>query len=701
MKHATVGASLGGKWRSVIILLLAWGLVSRVLARVPDEPPDDPAKIEAWAQAKIAEAKADADAATAEAQAELNQPRPTADVPASEPVTDDEPYFALPEANPALKAYIQSRSFTDQSLPVELASIAQTINAALDPDKRGEVERLIQAYSGQSVALANAAAIAWVQRAPEQALGLAAAAAQADPTDANAVNTLGALLAEAGYEQKGIPLLAHVEKKYPTDPTVLSNLGVAWLNLGELDEANRYLFRVFAVASGHGPAHAAAGVIAEHRGAHAEAMDHFRRAAASNSSPLARRALRHHHESFRAPKGFLRMVKTKEYFSPSGYAPLGRQENLAGYYAKKADLEIANRTLREELKKRQHEAVDSLAQATKHLMQDGPGAGVYANLDWNNFNRAAEEELAEIFKLKNQRSLRLLQLRQSFGQRAPPYAANGTPHDLPADPYAKLIPVATEYLGLMSNEYDKMVQETLYRYRALVNRRLTYLPLQFPDPLYRSAFEGTAGEYIGFVALLNDELPLVSEPCSPESLVKGKKPDLEEVGPGSCPFSLEVEVVVATLHMDCKKFGFDFKAGLAFSASKDFSTGETTLTAGVGAKANFHGVANAGVSGQFVMTWDHDNALSFVGVEATAGANVSGIPGLSGALDAGALGLGGEGTSVALEGDSLSEDILKAGADVKLGVAVGPRGVESSLSGEASGEALGHEIFKIEIPELK
>ena len=700
MKHASAGWSWVAKPGRILVPVLACWLATAAQARVPDTPPDDPTKIEAWAKAKAEEATAEAMAAMAKVQAEMNRPKPAEPTPASTADEDAEPLFVLPERDPALVAYIKAQNLTDQNLPAELGAIAQAITRAMDPDKRREVENLVANYSGQSVALANAAAIAWVQLAPEQALGLAAAAAKADPTDANAVNTLGALLAEAGYEEKGIPVLSYLEKKYPADPTVLCNLGVAWLNLGELDEANRYLFRVFGSAPGHGAAHTAAGVIAEIKGQHAEAMDHFRKAAASNSSPLARRALRHHREKFRAPRGFLKMVKTKEYFSPSGYAPLAPQPDLKAYYSKKADLEIANRTLREELLRRQKDATDSLQQAALQLMQNGPGVGVYAGLDWGNSNQADEKELGEILQLLVERQRNLLFLRQRFGELAFEYAANGTPHDLPAERCAKVLPIASEYLGLMSTEYDKLVQSTLYRYRALVNRKLTFLPLQVPEPLYRSAFEGAVSEYIGFVLQLNSSLPLVSPPCSPESLVRGRKPDHEEVKPGSCPFSLEVEVVVATLKMDCKKFGFDFKAGLAFSATKDFTTGETTLTAGVGAKANLHDIGNAGVSGQFVMTWDRDNSLSFVGVEAKAGANISGIPGLSGAIDAASALGADEGISATVEGEGLTEDLVKAGADVKLGVTVGPRGIESSLSGDASSQLLGQNIFNISIPQL-
>ena len=155
------------------------------------------------------------------------------------------------------------------------------------------------------------------------------------------------------------------------------------------------------------------------------------------------------------------------------------------------------------------------------------------------------------------------------------------------------------------------------------------------------------------------------------------------------------------MNMDCHRFGFDFKAGLAFSASKDLVSGETTLTAGVGAKTDLASIGKASVSGQMVVVWDADNSLSFVGVEAVAEAKLSGIPGLSGVIDGntGDLAADGpaDGPSLKVSGADLTKDLVKVGSDTRLGVTIGPKGVEPSLSGEVSGKLLGEKIFAVEL----
>ena len=165
-----------------------------------------------------------------------------------------------------------------------------------------------------------------------------------------------------------------------------------------------------------------------------------------------------------------------------------------------------------------------------------------------------------------------------------------------------------------------------------------------------------------------------------------------------------MNAVVATLHIDCHSFGFDFQAGLAFGVTKDFTSGETTLTAGVGAKMDLSSIGSASATGQMVIVWDAGNDLSYVGVEAIAGAKISGIPGLSGTLAGDTLDLGrdagapSEGPSITATGADLTKDLVKVGSDTKLGVTIGPRGCDPSLSGEISGQLLGQNIFEATIP---
>ncbi len=523
----------------------------------------------------------------------------------------------------------------------------------------------------------------------------AATAAKSAPEDPNCINTLAALLAQAGYEEVAIPLLKYLAEAYPNEPTVWSNLGVAWLNLGDVEEATVSLMRCIALAPGHGGAHVALGVIAETSGKHAAAVAHFQKAAASHSSPLARRVLKSQRASFRAPKGFFGMMPKQDYFSPSGYQPVVAQKNLSEYSTKKAEKTAYDAALRKAIAQQERAIQEGIFEMA---MSGRAKAGVYAKLDWDNFRASwkVEEEMSRAGELMAKRQLAIRTLYLELGKLVSEYASGGTPENLP-DCERRAGP-AQAYLLKLAHEYEMMQAETLFRWREVTNKQLTYLQFMVPAAGYKSGFAGQVHAYLNTVRALNTELPLLSNPCGKREDLRSQR-DLEALGPGSCPFSLEVELVVLTLNMDCHRFGFDFKAGLAFSASKDFVSGETTLTAGVGVKTDLSGIGKASASGQMVIVWDADNALSFVGVEAVAGAKLSGIPGLSGVIDGNTGDLGAEGpadgTSVQVSGADLTKDLVKVESDTRLGVTIGPRGVEPSLSGEVTGKLLGENIFAV------
>lgn len=670
-------------------------LVVTVSACAADEaPPSDPAKLLEWGKRQQAEAMA----ALAKAQAEMARAVPAAAKPNQVEADDNEPVIELPKRDVARSAQARRFVVTAAGLNHDLAGIAVDIAKSLSPEARAEALRVVAQFRGKGPVLANAAAAAWVQQAPEQALLLAAEAAKAAPGDPNCLNTLGALLAQAGYEEVAIPLLKYLTAAHPNEPTSLTNLGVAWLNLGEIEEAELNLRRCLALAPGHGAAHVALGVIAEAAGRHAVATGHFQQATASHSSPLARRVLKSRKTAFRTPRGFFGMMPKQDYFSPSSYQPVAAQKNLAEYATKKAEKAAYDAVLRKAIAQQ-----DSAMSEGMLALMMGAGAAkkeAYAKLDWDNFSKSwnAEEEMERAVQALGARQLAIGRLRQELGQIVPEYAGGGTPENL-FDCERKAGP-AQAYLEKMAYEYEMMQAETLFRWRAVTNQQLTYLRFMVPAPTYKTSFAGQVQAYLGLVQTLNQQLPLLSNPCGKREDLRSQR-DLAALEPGPCPFSVQVEFVVVTLTMDCTHLGFDFQAGLAFSASKDFVSGETTLTAGVGAKTDLSGIGKASVSGQIVVVWDGDNALSFVGVEAVAGAKLSGIPGLSGIVDGntGDLGAAGPkgGPSVEVSGADLTQDLVKAGADTRLGVTIGPKGVEPSLSGEISGKLLGDKIFAVEL----
>lgn len=621
---------------------------------------------------------------------------------AQEADDEAEALVQIPERDEAQIAQARALTLTQEGLPAEAGRIAEALRVAVEPKAREEALRLVEKFRGQGGALANAAAIAWVQRSPEQALLLGAEAVRAAPTDANAVNTLAALLAQAGYEWKAIPLLRHLAELYPDDPSILSNFAVAWLNLGETAEAKRILVRCLARAPGHGTANLAAGIIAEHEGRKAEAITHFKRASASNSSVQARRVLRSHRQAQPTPKGFFGMMPKPEYFSPGAFEPVRPQKLLAEHDSKRAEKLGYDQALRDLMKSQEKEFQQEMAGLVAiALSGKGGHPNPYAKLDWSGHIKSLDEE-GRLKRAQDRLVVRMqaiYQLKEKLNHTRTP----GVPES-PVPECERRRPVAQAALDQLAVEYEKAVDETLFIWRDVTNSRLGYLPFTTTAETYRASYFGSVTAYLGFVRTLNELMPLVQDPCAGQGKEARTKFELVAPSVRDCPFSIDIDAVVATLHMDCKSFGFDFEAGLAFSANKDFTSGETTLTAGVGAKMNLHDVGSAGVSGQMVLVWDAGNDLSFVGVEANAGAKLSGIPGLSGTLAQDTFDLGrepgapSEGPSVTATGDDLMKDLVKVGSTTRLGMEVGPRGCDPHLSGEISGQLLGREIFEAKIP---
>lgn len=605
---------------------------------------------------------------------------------------ENEPLVEIPEPDEEITGRIKAAQLTPAALPAVLTGIVTTVDKAMDEEARTEAARLINAYRGQSGALANAAAIAWVQGYPEQALRIAAEAARAAPDDANALNTLAALLVQAGYEPKAIPLLRHLAQKYPQDTSVHSNLAVAWLNLGEVEECRRIVLPLLGRAPGHGVANLCAGIIAESEGRHEVAHEHFRKATASNSSPLARSILRQRNQPHRAPRGFMGMLPKKEYFSPGAFEPVRAQRTLAEFPLKRAEKEAYDAELKKHEDAQAQIIMEETVKIAQKVMQGGvDAAGPYAKLDWDNharsMNQIHEIRLEAAQKRLMARMLAIRELRVTYDRTRTPGGAED-----PVPICVRRRPVAQDALTKMSGEYDQLVAETLYVMRDVTNARLAVQRLMLPPMAYRAAFAGNVSVYLGYVRKLNSELPLMEDPCAGQTLEKWPGYELVPPGEGECPFSLEVDAVIAEFQMDCHKFGFSFKAGLAFSATKEFASGETTLTAGLGLEADLHDIGKVGGSAQMVMVWDRENALSFVGVESSAEAKLSGIPGLGGKLAQEVLGQEGENQP------DYSADFVKAGVKTRLGVEIGPRGLESHLSGEASGQLLGAEIFQAGLP---
>lgn len=623
------------------------------------------------------------------------------------------PPLEVPERDETELKLIKSASAisSTEQLRQEIERMTKALHAGLDDDDKDDVARTLKAFGGNQVALNNAAAIAWVQNCPGTALLLAAEAARIDVKNTNAVNTLAALLVQAGYVHKGIPLLEHLETLFPQDPTILNNLGQAWFDVGEKEKAKKFLGRCLALAPAHGAANASSGVIAQSEGKTAEATAHFKAAAEATSSPAAIYELDRSDTHFATPPGFLRLVRFHEYFNPYHYIPPATQKNLDEAEAKEAEVkafgELISKQLNDVTKLAGQFALVGQQAMIQQMMMGGAKSGG-AQFDYSHLDsKRLEQPLHDVVDRCGRATKEFEKLLSDFAfltasarsrEQALDHAWQekygdkiGEGND-PAEAEAALKSVceqkkgiAQECLDMMSTRYVTFSDQTLPPLRAAVNDALNCLPFALPAPMVGSQFYGTIAQYFQVVALVNGSLPIMGPPCNNLPKAKGSALNDDLPSPDDCPLSIKINLVVAKIKADCKSLGFEFEAGLAFKAKKDFRSGETSLTAGVGAD-----IGAASVNGGFVVCWNKDNNLSYLGMQVGASAGISGIPGLSGTADTSSV---ASGTSVTASKGGLTPDVVKVDASSSVGVTIGPNGVEPQVNGSAAADVMGRNLF--------
>ncbi len=124
-----------------------------------------------------------------------------------------------------------------EQLKAYLQPMLQSTEAAMKPESKAEAKKYLNkgAETGQ-------AAIGFILKKEwDKALLLLLNACIANPEDYASLNNLGAMITMAGYAHKSLPVLQYVQKQFPQSPTLLGNIGQAWLSLGHIDKAEKFL----------------------------------------------------------------------------------------------------------------------------------------------------------------------------------------------------------------------------------------------------------------------------------------------------------------------------------------------------------------------------------------------------------------------------------------------------------------------------
>jgi len=124
-----------------------------------------------------------------------------------------------------------------EQLRAYLQPMLQSTEAAMKPASLSEAKK----YIGKGAETTQAAIGFMLKKEWDKTLFLLLHACIANPEDYASLNNLGAIVTMAGYAHKSLPILQYVQKQFPQSPTLLGNMGQAWLSLGDLDKAEKLL----------------------------------------------------------------------------------------------------------------------------------------------------------------------------------------------------------------------------------------------------------------------------------------------------------------------------------------------------------------------------------------------------------------------------------------------------------------------------
>lgn len=132
---------------------------------------------------------------------------------------------------------IPSAPASKEQLRTYLQPILQSTEAAMKPESKAEAKK----HLNKGTETAQAAIGFMLKKEWDKALFLLLNTCIANPEDYASLNNLGAMITMAGYAHKSLPVLQYVQKQFPQSPTLLGNMGQAWLSLGHIDKAEKML----------------------------------------------------------------------------------------------------------------------------------------------------------------------------------------------------------------------------------------------------------------------------------------------------------------------------------------------------------------------------------------------------------------------------------------------------------------------------
>lgn len=161
------------------------------------------------------------------------------------------------------------KGLTSARMETYIATIHKKYMGTLSPENIDAGQKLYDLFTAKGKKPAEKgllASLLWMSGKPELALFLMGRSCTDDARNTDNLCNYAAMLTMQGGQHLAIPILQHLNERFPKNSTLLNNLGQAWFGLGDIEKARIHLDGAIAIYPLHPQANLTKALIQENKG---------------------------------------------------------------------------------------------------------------------------------------------------------------------------------------------------------------------------------------------------------------------------------------------------------------------------------------------------------------------------------------------------------------------------------------------------
>jgi tetratricopeptide (TPR) repeat protein len=485
----------------------------------------------------------------------------------------------------------------------------------------------------------SASIAAFYSDKPAEALLLGMSATLQNTGEPTGWNNLAALYNLSGLSQKAIPILMTQLQALPNNPMLLNNMGQAYLNLGDMATAKNFLQQCLAVDPMNPEAAHSMGLIHFFEKQFDEGAKYFKRELQvtqrrstlallkQNGKPANLYAIRKRRTNL-PQRNFFEEISLSKFVMPD--LPKLTEESRpaqakAAGFLKSAAAEMmfwmnasTTRTA-EDAKIERYQNVSVYSDLVEELLE-----GLNTSFPSENLVLFTKQDIAAL-QAKNET------YNQHLGELKCPTPPAGSANDVWEAYKEKCCLIKKPIMDAYEMEYNSFVSNRIAivqpRWKEYINGLISIVQLD-PSPGNKMMVYASVKGYFDFLILawqagmfLDPPMECYTKYTSDEAtaiIESSRKIDF------GCPgwMNLSIGLGVASLKANCSSFSIEGGEVFQGGYEKNFKTGTSTFSGGIGIGASFNGLLKASASEMIYVSFDQNNQFADFGTTGNVGASI-------------------------------------------------------------------------------